>query len=313
MSATSNILVRLSGDPDGVASTTSRVREALGPLSAGRRRELEARYPAVFAGSVSGRARTVAVVAALVAVFFVALWRLDISFARIGSGLLQLGHFMTLMVPPSAGSWARFWLFVNGLVETLAIAFLGTLTAAVLAFPVAFLAAKNTTASAVLRFFTRRGLDTIRGIDTLIWALIWINVVGLGPFAGILAIMSSDFGAFGKLFSEAIEAIDEKPIEGVTASGGSALDRIRFAVVPQILPVIAGQVLYYFESNTRSATIIGIVGAGGIGLHLTEAIRTLEWQQVSLLVLMILATVAAIDFVSARIRFAVIGERTMQL
>ena len=308
MSTTPDILVRLSGDTDGVASTTTRLREALGPLSRERRRDLEAKYPAIFAGSISARAKTVAVVAGLVALFLIAIWRLDISFARIGTGLMQLGHFMTLMVPPSAGSWARFWLFLNGLGETLAIAFLGTLAAAALAFPVAFVAAKNTTASRLLRFLTRRGLDTIRGIDTLIWALIWINVVGLGPFAGILAIMSSDFGAFGKLFSEAIETIDGKPVEGVTASGGSALDRIRFAVIPQILPVIAGQVLYYFESNTRSATIIGIVGAGGIGLYLTEAIRTLEWQQVSLLVLMILATVAVIDLVSARIRFAVIGR-----
>ncbi|MER2605661.1 MAG: phosphonate ABC transporter, permease protein PhnE [Siculibacillus sp.] len=307
-----SVLVRMSGDPDGVASTTQRVREALGPMAKERRRELERLYPEVFAASPLDRLAVIAIVAALIAVFGLAVWRLDISFARIGSGIVQLAHFVTLMVPPSSGTTARLWLFLHSLGETVAIAFLGTLAAAVLAFPIGFLAAKNVTTAKILRFLTRRSLDTMRGIDVLIWALIWINVVGLGPFAGILAIMSSDFGAFGKLFSEAIEAVDGKPVEGVTSTGGSRLAEIRFGVLPQILPVMLGQVLYYFESNTRSATIIGIVGAGGIGLHLTEAIRTLEWQQVSLLVLMILVTVAIIDKISARVRFAVIGDRRVE-
>ena len=116
----------------------------------------------------------------------------------------------------------------------------------------------------------------MRSVDVLIWALIWINVVGLGPFAGALAIACSDFGALGKLFSEAIETCDRRPGEGVVASGGSALHRIRFGLIPGVLPVLASQVLYFFESNTRSATIIGIVGAGGIGQYLTELIRVLE-------------------------------------
>ena len=157
----------------------------------------------------------------------------------------------------------------------------------------------------------RRFLDSIRGVDTLIWALVWINVVGLGPFAGVLAIALSDFGAFGKLFSEAIEAADKKQVEGIRASGGSALHEIRFGLMPQVLPVIAGQVLYFIESNTRSATIIGIVGAGGIGLQLAEQIRVLEWQKVSFLILMILVAVAAIDFISGKLRFAIIGQRAV--
>ncbi len=113
----------------------------------------------------------------------------------------------------------------------------------------------------------------------------------------MLAIAISDFGAFGKLFSEAIEAADKKQVEGIRASGGSALHEIRFGLMPQVLPVIAGQVLYFIESNTRSATIIGIVGAGGIGLQLAEQIRVLEWQKVSFLILMILVAVAAIDWI----------------
>ena len=186
---------------------------------------------------------------------------------------------------------------------------LGTLTAAILAFPVGFLAAKNVVPNIFAHFAVRRSLDTIRSVDVLIWALIWINVVGLGPFAGVLAIAASDFGAFGKLFSEAIEAADRKPMEGIVSTGGTKLHALRFGLIPQVFPVLASQVLYYFESNTRSATIIGIVGAGGIGLHLAEAIRTLELQQTSFIILMILVAVAVIDFVSSQLRFALIGRR----
>ncbi len=128
-----------------------------------------------------------------------------------------------------------------------------------------------------------------------------------------LAITASDFGSFGKLFSEAIEAADKRPVEGVIASGGTRLHALRFALIPQIFPVIASQVLYYFESNTRSATIIGIVGAGGIGLHLAEQIRILEWNVVAFLVLMILVAVAIIDWVSSRLRFAIIGRAALVL
>jgi phosphonate transport system permease protein len=149
----------------------------------------------------------------------------------------------------------------------------------------------------------------VRGVDTLIWALIWINVVGLGPFAGVLAIATSDFGALGKLFAEIIESADLKQPEGVRAAGGRGLAEVRFGLTPQVLPVIAGQILYFIESNTRSATIIGVVGAGGIGLYLSEQIRVLEWRQVSFLILLILLSVAAIDFISGKLRAAIAGRR----
>ena len=199
---------------------------------------------------------------------------------------------------------------MHALGETVAIAFLGTLLAAIIAFPLGFVAARNTTASNALRLISRRSFDTLRGADMLIWALIWVNVVGLGPFAGVLAIMSSDIGSFGKLFSEAIEATDKRAQEGVLASGGSHVMGIRFGIIPQVLPVLISQVLYYFESNTRSATIIGIVGAGGIGLTLSEQIRTLEWQTVCFLIILILLTVTAIDFLSTRLRRMIAGEQT---
>jgi len=242
-------------------------------------------------------------------IFAFGLVHLGFSPARMLSGLHQLGWITMMMIPPDPGS--SLPLYLRALGETLSIALLGTTLAAVFALPVSLLAAKNIVPTNFIRFPVRRFLDSIRGVDTLIWALVWINVVGLGPFAGVLAITVSDFGAFGKLFSEAIEGADQKQVEGIRASGGGPLHEIRFGLLPQVLPVIAGQVLYFIESNTRSATIIGIVGAGGIGLQLAEQIRVLEWQKVSFLILMILVAVAAIDWISGKLRFAIIGKRAV--
>jgi phosphonate transport system permease protein len=270
---------------------------------------LRARHPLIFNRPASSRIAVPAMLAAALAVFVFGLVELDFSLARVVTGMRQLGWFVLLMIPPDPGPSLPTYLKAMG--ETLSIALLGTTLAAVLALPVSLLAARNIIPSNLVRFPVRRFLDSIRGVDTLIWALVWINVVGLGPFAGVLAIAVSDFGSFGKLFSEAIETADKKQVEGIRASGGSALHEIRFGLMPQVLPVIAGQVLYFIESNTRSATIIGIVGAGGIGLQLAEQIRVLEWQRVSFLILMILVAVAAIDWISGKLRFAIIGRRAV--
>jgi phosphonate transport system permease protein len=271
--------------------------------------DLRGRYPEIFNRPASSRLATPAMLAAALGIFAFGLVELEFSPARMLAGLHQLGWIVMLMIPPDPGSSLPAYLVALG--ETLSIAMLGTTLAALFALPVSLLAAKNIVPSSIFRFPVRRFLDSIRGVDTLIWALVWINVVGLGPFAGVLAIAVSDFGAFGKLFSEAIEAADKKQVEGIRASGGNALHEIRFGLMPQVLPVIAGQVLYFIESNTRSATIIGIVGAGGIGLQLAEQIRVLEWQKVSFLILMILVAVAAIDWISGKLRFAIIGKRAV--
>jgi phosphonate transport system permease protein len=268
--------------------------------------QLAAQYPELFQGTHTARLKALAIGMAAFALFLFGCWYLDFSLDRMMTGLRQLGWFVMLMIPPDPGTSLPTYLAAMG--ETLSIAFLGTLLGAILALPVSLLAARNIIPSIFLRFPARRFLDSIRGVDTLIWALVWINVVGLGPFAGVLAIATADFGAFGKLFSEAIEGADRKQVEGIRAAGGSKLHEIRFGLMPQVLPVLAGQILYFIESNTRSATIIGIVGAGGIGLQLAEQIRVLEWQKVSTLILMILVAVAVIDFISTRLRFAIIGR-----
>jgi phosphonate transport system permease protein len=270
---------------------------------------LRARHAAVLAPDRKVRRMVGLGIAAALALYLGGLAMLDLSPARLWSGLGRLGDILALMAPPLPASWARVEIYLHALGETLAIAFLGTMAGAALAVPFGFLAARTVVANRIVHFLARRTLDAGRSIDTLIWALIWINVVGLGPFAGALAIMSADLFAFAKLMSEAIEAAERGPVEGVVAAGGSPLAALRFGVVPQVLPVVASQVLYYFESNTRSATIIGIVGAGGIGLVLSEQIRVLEWREAAFIILLVLAAVGVIDAVSSRLRAALIGAR----
>jgi phosphonate transport system permease protein len=272
---------------------------------------IDQRFPEPFRTDWRQRGLVIGTLAVMTAVFVFGVFQLEIPFERLIPGTLQLGDFVRLLLPPDPGTWTQTLTYLHAMGETLSISFLGTFGGAVLAFPMALLAARNVVANRIIHFLSRRSLDTVRGVDTLIWALIWVSVVGLGPFAGILAIMCSDFGTFGKLFSEAIETADKRPVEGVLSTGGHHLHGVRFGLLPQIIPVLASQILYYFESNTRSATIIGIVGAGGIGAQLSEQIRVLEWQKVAFIILLILFTVAIIDFVSSRLRFAIIGKTTI--
>ena len=219
---------------------------------------------------------------------------------RLLRGAQKLFGVVSFMLPPA--SHGRTLEFIRATLETLGMAFLGTLLASLASVPLGFLGAKNVIGNPVFHFGLRRFVDFLRGVDALIWALVWINVVGLGPFAGILAIAVSNTGELSKLFSEAIENVDRKPMEGVRASGANAVQTMRYAILPQVFPVMLSNSLYYFESNTRSATILGIVGAGGIGLQLADRIRVMAWDQVSLLIIMILITVYAIDTVSSRVR-----------
>lgn len=272
---------------------------------------LRARHPEVFTPGPATRLITAGVLILIVGLVVLSIVRLEFSLSRMLSGVSELGRIVSHMVPPVPHSWDQGMLYLYALGETVAIAFLGTLLGALLGFPLALLAARNTTLNRFVQFFARRGSDTVRSIDQLIWALIWVNVVGLGPFAGMLAVMTSDIGNLSKLFSEAIETADKRPVEGVISTGGTKALAIRFGVIPQVLPVIASQALYFFESNTRSSTIIGIVGAGGIGLHLAEQIRTLEFQSVAFIILLILGAVIAIDFVSGLLRQAITGRATL--
>lgn len=203
--------------------------------------------------------------------------------------------------------WSYAQIYV-GIAQTLAMAFLGTLLASAVALVIAFGGARNTMPAALPRHAVRRGLDVLRGVDSLIWALVFVRAVGLGPLAGVLAIFVSDAGTLAKLYAEAIENIDRKQVEGVRATGADGPRVIRYAYLPQIFPVFLSLSLYSFESSVRSATILGIVGAGGIGMVLVERFRAGLYDQVAFVVLNVLICVAVIDWLSARIRARFIGQ-----
>ena len=204
--------------------------------------------------------------------------------------------------------WQHLDVFVK-LLQTIVMAFVGTLFAAVLAFPLAFIAARNITMSKTSNWMMKRFFDFLRSVDMLIWALFFTRSFGPGPLAGISAIFFTDTGTLGKLYSEALENVDDKQREGVKSVGASPAEVQRYGVVPQVLPLFASQALYFWESNTRSATIIGAVGAGGIGLKLLEAMRTgTDWENVGYMVILILLVVFVFDAISNNLRSRLIGN-----
>ncbi len=210
-----------------------------------------------------------------------------------------------------AGMWQDFWgnemwrhadvAWAIG--ETILMAFLGTFGGALLALPLAFLAARNFAPFAIVRFAVRRVLDFVRGVDALIWTIVLSRAFGPGPLTGALAILVTDTGSFGKIFSETLENVDEKQIEGVQSTGAKPLQRYRFGVIPQVTPVFLSQVLYLLESNTRSATIVGAITGGGIGLLLTQAMQTQkDWEEVAYYIILVLVMVMLMDWASGWLR-----------
>ncbi|MBN9548690.1 MAG: phosphonate ABC transporter, permease protein PhnE, partial [Alphaproteobacteria bacterium] len=194
------------------------------------------------------------------------------------------------------------------LLQTIVMAFVGTVLASVVAFPLAFLAARNITPSRITNQVAKRFFDFQRSVDMLIWALFFTRGFGPGPLAGMSAIFFTDTGTLGKLYSETLANIDDKQREGIRSVGATPTMVQRYGVLPQVLPVFLSQSLYFWESNTRSATIIGAVGAGGIGLKLWEAMRTnANWANVFYMVLLILLVVFVFDGISNYLRRKLMG------
>ncbi len=272
----------------------------------------KARLPLAFRDPPAVRARKITLRVFLVGLFCYCVWAFDFSPARIWTGLERFGTVASFMFPPHIWTtWEEFSEILNGLGETLAIAFLGTVLGMIFAFPLSFLGAKNINRFTFWRQTARRGYDVIRAFETLILALIFIRAFGLGPLAGILAITVSEIGTFAKLFSEAIENTSERPVDGVKASGGSRLQQIRFGIMPQVNPVILSILLYNFESNVRSGTILGIVGAGGIGFLLSDRISAYRWGEAWSIIFLIIAMVYLIDWLSGLTRARLIGKNEL--
>ena len=216
----------------------------------------------------------------------------------------QAGDMTSRMVPPK-------WDYINALWraiwDTINIATLGTLMALVLAVPTAFCAARNTTPSVTfIRPIALFVIVSSRSINSLIWALILVAIVGPGVFAGIIAIGLRSIGFCAKLLYEAIEEIDENQVEAVSATGARGPQVLAYGIIPQVLPAFAGISVFRWDINIRESTILGLVGAGGIGLHLSSSIANLAWTQVSVILLVIIATVVLSEWVSAKVRHAII-------
>ena len=216
----------------------------------------------------------------------------------------QAGDLAARMVPPDWPYIDQLW---RAIWDTLNIATLGTVLALFMAVPIAFCAARNTTPSTkILRPIALFIIVSSRSINSLIWALMLVTILGPGVFAGIIAIGLRSIGFCAKLLYEAIEEIDEGQVEAIRATGASGPQILAYGVVPQILPAFAGISVFRWDINIRESTVLGYVGAGGIGLQLSSSINTLAWTQVSLILLVIIATVVLSEWVSAKIRHAII-------
>jgi phosphonate transport system permease protein len=200
--------------------------------------------------------------------------------------------------PPDFGEWRHY---LSELLVTLQVALWGTALAIVCSVPLALLAAENLTPWWVHQP-VRRALDACRSINEMVFALLFVVAVGLGPFAGVLALWVHTTGVLAKLFSEAVEAIDPNPAEGIRATGAHPVAEILYGVLPQVMPLWVSYALYRFESNVRSASVVGMVGAGGIGMVLWDVIRGFQYAQTAAVLLMLVVAVSLIDLVSAQLR-----------
>jgi len=210
----------------------------------------------------------------------------------------NMAQYASSFFPPDFSDW-RYYL--SELVITLQIALWGTALAIVCSVPLALLASANITPRWVHQP-VRRVLDACRAINEMVFALLFVVAVGLGPFAGVLAIWVHTTGVLAKLFSEAVETIDPQPVEGIRATGAHPLEEILYGVIPQVLPLWISYALYRFESNVRSASVVGMVGAGGIGMVLWDVIRGFQYAQTATLLLMLVVSVSIIDLLSAQLR-----------
>ena len=232
----------------------------------------------------------------------VLLWALrgmEINWEFVGDAPAQVGDLLGRMFPPD---WGFAGEVVDPLVQTINIATVGTVLAVLLSIPVAFLAARNTTFNRATYALGRLVMSVSRSVDSLIWALIFIIVVGPGSLAGALAVAVRSIGFVSKLFAEGIEEIDRGQVEAIVATGAGRFKVLLYGIVPQIRPVFAGVCIYRWDINIRESTVLGIVGAGGIGFVLNTAILGLEWSRVGLILLVILGVVVVSEALSAYFR-----------
>jgi len=228
---------------------------------------------------------------------------LELRPSELLNSLPVIGSYIARMVPPDWSALDGLW---GPTVDTICIALWGTVIASIIGLPLGILAAKNMNSPAPVRLVSLGILNVLRSVSELIWAIFFVAAVGLGPFPGALALGVNFGGILGRLYAEAIENIDQRPLEALRATGANHLQTIMFAVIPQVLPQIVSYNLYWFEVGVRSATVLGMIGAGGIGFALVTTIRLYEFQETAAIMIVILALVTLIDRTSAVLRRAIV-------
>lgn len=257
--------------------------------------------------------RYLAILAVVIVLYYIYFFSyFGIPWSEVVRGTREVGrYFLRMFVWHNVSEWP-FMYYFSQIAITLAIVFAGTVTASFLALPLSFLAARNVMSTPVLRpvsLVIRRILDVLRGLDMAIWGLIFVRAVGMGPLAGVLAIVMQDLGLLGKLYAEGHEAVERSPSRGLRALGASPLQTHRFGIFTQSFPTFLALSLYQIESNTRSAAVLGFVGAGGIGLVYAENMRLWNWDVVMFITLILVAIVMTMDKISAMLRAKyILGE-----
>jgi phosphonate transport system permease protein len=235
-------------------------------------------------------------------IVFVAVWsvsNLDIPWFYFLDAHTQAGDLIARMIPPE---WVYFGEILDPLLETIHIATLGTAITFLLAFPIAILSARNVSPNALTWVVGRFILVASRSVNTVVWALLFVAIFGPGPVAGIWAVAARSIGFVGKLIAEAIEEIDAGTVEAIEATGASRLQVLLFGIIPQVLPVVYGTTVYRWDINIRESTVLGFVGAGGIGIQLYASINQFAWREVAVMLLAVFGVVIVSEFVSAVIR-----------
>lgn len=255
---------------------------------------------ALLAAYGQARLRTVARAGSVFVVVLASAWYVNLlDFATLGNGVPAILTLARESFPPDFANAPRWW---KPLIDTLAMSIAGTSVAVVLSFPLAFLAARNTSPHPLVYQCARTLLNALRSVPELIMGIVFVAAVGFGALPGVLALGLHSVGMVGKFFAEAIEHVDEAPVEAARAAGATRLQVLYHAVLPQVLPQFADTAIYRWEYNFRASTVMGMVGAGGIGFELMGALRIMQYREVSAVMLVILAMVTIVDWFSGYLR-----------
>ncbi len=235
---------------------------------------------------------------AVIAILIFSYQQSELDFVLLSQRGSSMAEYIRSYIPPDFSDWKYY---LEETIITISMGIWGTLMAAIAAVPLSILASSNICPVWIVQP-TRRILDAMRAINELVFALVFVVAVGLGPFAGVLALFVHTAGTLGKLFSEAVEAIDPGPVEGIRATGANSIQEVIYGVFPQVMPLWTSFTLYRFEANVRSASVLGIVGAGGIGVSLYQSFGAFQYQKVCAILIILIVATGTIDFLSSKVR-----------